>query len=157
MTIIDVCDGLAKDDGDMINIAILLTILILQRTSFKVEAARKLLSVTKVFNVLVTKPHLTGVIPPLTTFTIGTIYVLLLVVLNYRGIVVCGRSAFILKCLLLLNCSMAKGRCAFHIVNLLIKVIVYVVIFCGGREGETCQEAFLSLFQRFSLGSTEDE
>lgn len=157
ITIISLCDRFAKGGGDMMNIAILLTILILQRTSFKVHAARKLTSVIKVFKVLVTKPGLSGVISPIPTFFVGMMYVLLLVVLKYRGIVVCGRSAFILKCLLLRKCSIAKRRCLCHITNLLIKVMLYVTVFCGGRGGEPCQESFLSLFHRFSVGSTEGE
>lgn len=157
ITIIALCDGVANGSGDIMKMAMLLTILILERTSFKVQASRKLLSVTKVFYVLVTKPELSGVISPMPTFFIGTVDVLLLVVLKYRGMVVCGRSAFILKCLLLVKCSMAKGTCLLHMRKLLTKVILYVMIFCGGRGGHPCHEAFLSLFQRFSLRSTENE
>lgn len=139
----------------MPKIIILLTMLMLHRTSFNIHADRKLLYVTKVFKVLVTKPEVAGVVRPIPTFFIGITYVLVLVVFKYRGIVVSGRSAFILKCLLLRKCSIDKRTCILHIVDLLVNVKVYVTMFCGGRGGHPCHQAFLSLFQRFSMHSTQ--
>lgn len=156
VAVVTIYSKLAGNDNSVVGVTVLLALLVLRQADFGIKTSNGLISIAGIFAILMVGPRFANMLPPVGTFFINVICIMLLMILGCHNVIMYNHSTFVLGYLLLFGYDVTGQSYIYRVIGLAAGMAICMFVFYKNQKNRPYRRTFADLFKEFDIHSARN-